>query len=213
MPNSGLNETAARPITAEPSATGSHCLPVGATDPAPGSGPAATGATGVTVRKLGYVDLPILLSIERRSFSSPWSVSMFALEMSRDSTVALAAVKDERVIGCLILSRFDQAWHLMKVAVAPEERRRGIASLLIDTSFETLADDTPVTLEVRPSNRSAIALYERYGFDSGGLRRGYYPDNGEDALIMWRGDPALAGVPDESPAEGRNGTSPGGRPR
>ncbi len=178
MPNSGLNETAATPAPPEPASPGTP--------------------SGVAIRELGYADLPAVVSIERRSFSSPWSVGMFVLEMSRTSGVTLAAVEEERVIGCVILSRYDQAWHLMKIAVAPEQRRRGIASTLIDAAFSRLEDETPVTLEVRPSNRSAIGLYERFGFVSLGLRKGYYPDNGEDALIMWKGDPVLAGVPPDS---------------
>lgn len=181
MPNSGLNETAKTPALTEFAS--------------------AKGRPRTEIRELGYADLPAVVSIERRSFSSPWSVGMFVLEMSRRSGITLAAVEEDRVIGCVILSRYDQAWHLMKIAVAPEERRRGIASMLIEASFSSLEDETPVTLEVRPSNHSAIALYERFGFVSLGLRKGYYPDNGEDALIMWRGDPVLAGVPVESRGE------------
>jgi ribosomal-protein-alanine N-acetyltransferase len=153
---------------------------------------------GISVRDLAYADLPLVISIERRSFPSPWSVGMFALEMSKPDTIALAAVEDSRVIGYMVLSRFDRAWHLMNVAVAPEQRRRGIASRLIEASFALIGESDPVTLEVRPTNRSAIELYERLGFRSCGLRKGYYPDNGEDALIMWKGDPEAAGVPPET---------------
>ncbi len=156
---------------------------------------------GPEIRPLAYGDLPLVISIERRSFGSPWSVGMFALEMSKPDTIGLAAVDAGRVVGYLVLSRFDRAWHLMNVATAPEQRRRGIASRLIREAFGLIAGDEPVTLEVRPTNRSAIGLYERLGFRSFGLRRGYYPDNGEDALIMWKGDPEAAGVPAESIGE------------
>jgi ribosomal-protein-alanine N-acetyltransferase len=155
-------------------------------------------ATEFAVRDLAYADLPLVVSIERRSFPSPWSVGMFALEMSKPDTIAVAAIEDSRVAGYLILSRFDRAWHLMNIAVAPEQRRRGIASRLIGASFERIGASDPVTLEVRPTNRSAIELYKGLGFRSWGLRKGYYPDNGEDALIMWKGDPEAAGVPAES---------------
>jgi ribosomal-protein-alanine N-acetyltransferase len=155
----------------------------------------ATLAGGVEVRSLAYADLPLVISIERRSFPSPWSVGMFALEMSKPDTIALAALVESRVAGYLVLSRFDRAWHLMNIAVAPEQRRRGIASHLIEAAFGRIEPDEPVTLEVRPTNRSAIELYSGLGFRSFGLRKGYYPDNGEDALIMWKGDPAAAGVP------------------
>ena len=76
----------------------------------------------------------------------------------------------------------------MNVAVAPEDRRRGIATSLLDELFRLTADDARrgYTLEVRVSNVSAISLYERLGFATTGLRRGYYTDNREDALIMWK---------------------------
>lgn len=151
----------------------------------------------IEIRELAYADLPQVISVERRSFPSPWSVGMFALEMTKPETIALAAVERDRTIGYLILSRFDRAWHLMNIAVAPECRRQGIASILIADAFGRIGDRDPVTLEVRPSNRSAIELYESLGFESFGHRPGYYPDNGEDALIMWRGNPLDAGVPVE----------------
>jgi ribosomal-protein-alanine N-acetyltransferase len=80
----------------------------------------------------------------------------------------------------------------MNVAVAPHRRRQGIASTLLCRLFELTADDDRrgYTLEVRVSNTRAIALYEQLGFEQRGIRRGYYTDNREDALIMWR-DPAV----------------------
>ena len=86
-----------------------------------------------------------------------------------------------------MLSRYVDAWHVMNVAVAPERRRQGIASALLQRLLELTKDDPlrGYTLEVRVSNTGAIALYERFGFPKG-LRRGYYTDNREDALIMWR---------------------------
>ena len=76
----------------------------------------------------------------------------------------------------------------MNVAVAPEHRRQGIATALLERLFEVTPSDQRrgYTLEVRVSNADAIRLYERLGFESRGVRRGYYTDNREDALIMWR---------------------------
>jgi ribosomal-protein-alanine N-acetyltransferase len=76
----------------------------------------------------------------------------------------------------------------MNVAVAPERQRRGIASALLERLFELTRHDQRrgFTLEVRVSNEGAIHLYERLGFEARGIRRGYYTDNREDALIMWR---------------------------
>ena len=100
--------------------------------------------------------------------------------------------RDERLVGYLIVSRYVDAWHVMNVAVAPAERRHGVATRLIAELFALTADDERrgYTLEVRVSNAGAIELYERLGFEARGVRRGYYTDNREDALIMWR-DPAV----------------------
>jgi ribosomal-protein-alanine N-acetyltransferase len=110
---------------------------------------------------------------------------MFVLELSKPSGICLAATEGEQLVGYLVCSRYDQVWHLMNVAVAPERRRAGIATALIRRLFGEAGDGLPFTLEVRVSNLQAIAMYERFGFRSAGMRRRYYHDNGEDALIMW----------------------------
>jgi [ribosomal protein S18]-alanine N-acetyltransferase len=139
----------------------------------------------LTVRPLTYSDLPAVLSVERRSFPTPWSLAMFVLELSKPSGVCLAASLDEELLGYLVCSRYDRVWHLMNVAVTPEQRRQGVASRLIAQLLEETGRELPFTLEVRVSNRAAITMYERLGFRSAGVRPRYYQDNGEDALIMW----------------------------
>ena len=148
-------------------------------------------APGTTIRKLGFSDLPQVLAIERRAFPTPWSTAMFVLELSKVSGVCLAAVvsderRDRRLGGYVICSRYADVWHLMNVAVDPPLRRRGIASALMEGLIDRVGPDEPFTLEVRPSNGGAIALYERFGFRPAGTRPRYYRDTGEDALIMWR---------------------------
>jgi [ribosomal protein S18]-alanine N-acetyltransferase len=138
-----------------------------------------------TVRRLAYSDLPTVISIERRSFPSPWSLAMFVLELSKPSGICLAATEGDELLGYLVCSRYDQVWHLMNVAVSPERRRRGVARRLISRLLEEGGGRLPFTLEVRVSNRGAIAMYEGLGFRSAGVRPRYYQDNGEDALIMW----------------------------
>jgi ribosomal-protein-alanine N-acetyltransferase len=142
------------------------------------------------IRRLQLRDLGAVEEIERRAYPTPWSRSMFAGEVAKPSSICLGAfdADSNRLIGYLIVSRYVDAWHVMNVAVAPEHRRLGIASRLLNDLFELTFDDGQrgYTLEVRVSNESAIRLYERMGFRGRGVRRGYYTDNREDALIMWR---------------------------
>jgi ribosomal-protein-alanine N-acetyltransferase len=140
-----------------------------------------------TIRRLIYADLPHVIAIERRSFPTPWSLAMFVLELSKASGICLAALDGDELVGYSVCSRYDTVWHLMNVAVNPDRRREGVAGALLTRLFDEA--DKPgeqYTLEVRPSNAGAIALYERFGFKRAGLRKGYYHDNKEDALIMWR---------------------------
>jgi ribosomal-protein-alanine N-acetyltransferase len=148
----------------------------------------------LSIRRLAYGDLPSVIAIERRSFPTPWSLAMFVLELSKPSGICLAVVEGEQLVGYLVCSRYDTVWHLMNVAVAPERRREGMASRLIGHLFEAAGDSAPFTLEVRMSNREAIEMYEQFGFRSAGVRRRYYHDNGEDALIMWLEQPVATGV-------------------
>ena len=150
--------------------------------------------TEVELRRLELRDLPAIETIERASYPTPWSRSMFAGELAKPSSISLGAFDPETdaLVGYLIISRYVDAWHVMNVAVAADWRRRGIATTLLERLFEVTSDDERrgYTLEVRVSNEGAIALYEQLGFESRGVRRGYYTDNREDALIMWR-DPAV----------------------
>ena len=146
----------------------------------------APPAAAVEIRRLTYADLPQVVAIERRAFTTPWSLAMFVLELSKPSGVCLAAEADGELVGYLVCSRYDTVWHVMNVAVEPDRLRRGIASALIGALIERIGDDAQLTLEVRKSNHGALALYERFGFRAAGVRRRYYADNGEDAVIMWR---------------------------
>jgi [ribosomal protein S18]-alanine N-acetyltransferase len=147
----------------------------------------------VEIRRLSYADLPQVIAIERRSFPTPWSLAMFVLELSKPSGICLAATRGGDLIGYLVCSRYDRVWHLMNVAIEPDERRQGLATALLLELFQRVGDDgAQYTLEVRQSNLGAIELYRRFGFRAAGLRRRYYGDNGEDALIMWRTPATLA---------------------
>ena len=149
----------------------------------------------VEIRRLELGDLNAIERIERESYRTPWSRSMFAGELAKPSSLSLGAFDPETgaLLGFLIISRYVDAWHVMNVAVSPDQRRRRIAANLLERLFELTAgeDRRGYTLEARVSNDVAIRLYEQAGFRARGIRRGYYTDNREDALIMWR-DPEPA---------------------
>jgi [ribosomal protein S18]-alanine N-acetyltransferase len=144
----------------------------------------------IEIRRLALADLSAIERIEREAYPTPWSRSMFAGELAKPSSISLGAfdATADALVGYLITSRYVDAWHIMNLAVAAASRRRGIASDLLDELFR-LTDDDPrrgYTLEVRVSNANAIKLYERMGFERTGLRRAYYTDNREDAIVMWK---------------------------
>jgi [ribosomal protein S18]-alanine N-acetyltransferase len=150
----------------------------------------------IDIRPLSLADLPAIERIERRSYPTPWSRTMFAGELSKPSSLCFGAYEDDLLRAYLIVARYVDAWHVMNVAVDPAARRQGIARALLEHLFAETADDATrgYTLEVRVSNAEAIRVYERLGFVSTGIRRGYYTDNREDALIMWREPPAVREV-------------------
>jgi [ribosomal protein S18]-alanine N-acetyltransferase len=164
----------------------------------------APPAAAIEVRRLTYADLPQVVAIERRAFTSPWSLAMFVLELSKPSGICLAAeipgpAGEPELGGYLICSRYDTVWHVMNVAVDPTQRRRGIATALLRALLNRIEDAAQLTLEVRRSNGGAITLYESFGFRSAGVRRRYYQDNGEDAIVMWRTPATLRGTLDDVP--------------
>lgn len=145
----------------------------------------------IELRRLTLADLGAIEKIERLSYPTPWSRSMFAGELSKPSSFCFGAFdseQDDRLAGYLIVSRYVDAWHVMNIAVDEPHRRRGIARRLLDELFATTNGDAMrgYTLEVRVSNQSAIKLYEQAGFRISGVRRGYYTDNREDAYVMWK---------------------------
>ena len=145
-------------------------------------------AVAIEIRTLDLSDLNAIEYIEQRAYPTPWSRSMFASELAKPTSICLGAFEGSDLVGYVINSRYVDAWHVMNVAVAPAHRRRKIATMLLDRLFGLTAGEgrRGYTLEVRVSNEHAIRLYERAGFKPRGIRRGYYTDNREDALIMWR---------------------------
>jgi ribosomal-protein-alanine N-acetyltransferase len=148
------------------------------------------------IAPLQFADLDRIEEIERECYGLPWSRAMFAGELIKSSSICLGAYRLERAIGYLIVSLFVDDWHIMNLAVDPAWRRRGVAGLLLEDFLARSEGgrERGYTLEVRKSNEAAIRLYEQFGFRARGVRRGYYLDDHEDAVIMWRDNsPAPAG--------------------
>ena len=141
-----------------------------------------------TIGRMTSEEIDAVSQLERLCFSLPWSREALRLEVEKNKCAKYFSVKaDGLVVGYggmwLIL---DEA-HITNVAVHPDYRRRGLGRLIMRTLMEEAArlGIERMTLEVRVSNRPAIRLYESLGFEEGGLRKGYYSNNREDALIMW----------------------------
>ncbi len=140
-----------------------------------------------TIRPATLVDVDAILAIERASFAEPWPRSAFLSEIdSRQwSRVPLLYHKDV-LVGFMVHWIVATELHLLNLAVESTWRRRGVAHRLVEHLVATARQDecTEILLEVRVSNEGARRLYCGFGFESVGIRPGYYPDNGEDALLM-----------------------------
>lgn len=170
----------------------------------------------LTIDRLRVAELAEVMPVERASYNTPWSVAMFVLELTRPETIALGARVGGRLAGYIVCSPQADEWHVMNVTVGPSHRRQGLARALISRLHEILDGATAgrarTTLEVRPSNKAAFELYASEGYLVAGRRRAYYPDDGEDALIMWRTPATQAGSFDDVPfpdlAEAKRWNSP-----
>ena len=154
------------------------------------------------VEPMQQSDVPTVAAIERRVFTMPWSSNAYGYELRANPLshyfVARARGLERRIdaqgIDPSIVGyggfwmMLDEA-HICTLGVHPDWRRRGVGELLLSTMIDAAAslNANVVTLEVRVSNVAAQRLYEKYGFESVGLRKGYYSDNQEDALVMTTG--------------------------
>ena len=134
--------------------------------------------------------LPAVLAIEEQVQARPWSERVFRSELAQQNRSYLVACDDDAIVGFAGVLLVVDEGHITNVAVEPSWHRRGVASRLLLRLCRTAAERgaRQLTLEVRTSNDSARALYRRFGFAPGGVRKAYYPDNREDALVMWAHD-------------------------
>jgi ribosomal-protein-alanine N-acetyltransferase len=133
-------------------------------------------------------DLDAIDEISRHSFKNAWPRQSFADELDR-AHGRLVVARDRDVLGYLNYWLVTDEVHLLAIATHPDARRRGVAAALMEHLMAAARDARLVTLEVRASNRPAIALYERFGFVPAATRRGYYGADHEDALVMLRTNP------------------------
>jgi ribosomal-protein-alanine N-acetyltransferase len=142
----------------------------------------------VTIRHAGQGDLPAIEKIERVSFSTPWTESMYAAELIRTVTVFLAAEEAGVVVGYVCAWAVVDKGHILKIAVAPDRSRQGIGGLLmaeLTKKFLSRGVDK-MWLEVRQNNSAALSFYQGLGFSEVALHKKYYSDTGEDAIVMAR---------------------------
>jgi ribosomal-protein-alanine N-acetyltransferase len=134
-------------------------------------------------------DIDAIVALEAESFANPWPREALVWELRNSDVTRIYLLRDDRgtvVAFCLCWVIFDEL-HINTLAVAPAERRKGVATLLLThVMAETSKEGARrATLEVRASNEAALALYRRLGFTVRGKRQGYYRNPDEDALILW----------------------------
>lgn len=140
----------------------------------------------IFIKQMTEEDLPSVVEIEKLCFSDPWSKQSFAEGIKNGYQKYFVASQSEKVIGYIALFHIFEEGEVLNLATLPTERNKGIASKLLDYSFDLLKalGVTRVTLEVRKSNQAARNLYEKYGFSQISIRKNYYSLPLEDGIIM-----------------------------
>jgi [ribosomal protein S18]-alanine N-acetyltransferase len=140
----------------------------------------------VSFRSMVPADLDEVMAIERTSFRHPWSCNFFLEELQVACARSILAQVNDKIVGYVLFWLLPEAVDIHNIAVHIEFRRQRIGQALLQQVLEQARsrDSSRVTLEVRVSNLPAQKLYESVGFVIQGLRKGYYSDDGEDAVVM-----------------------------
>jgi ribosomal-protein-alanine N-acetyltransferase len=147
----------------------------------------------IRIRVATAEDIDAMTELDATCFSAPWSHASFEAELTTNQ-LAWYLVAEELlsegvglIIGYAGLWAIEDEGHITNVAVHPDYRRMHLGHILVDMLIDQTRQEglKRFTLEVRVSNVAAISLYKQFGFVSAGLRKGYYEDNNEDAMIMW----------------------------
>lgn len=145
-------------------------------------------ASPYTLQVLTRDHLSAVLELDRVCFGGHWGEQGYLSELTRETSLVLGAFHRSDLIGFGILWRVLEEAHIISLAVHPEHRRRGVARFILEALLDEAhrCGSAWATLEVRESNSPARRLYETCGFQLLGLRKRYYEDTGEDALIYWK---------------------------
>src|SRR5207248_10568566 len=142
----------------------------------------------LTIEPMREADVPAVQIIERDIFSTPWPRNAYYRELaSRNSAHYIVLRKDEEVVGYAGMWRMYDEAHVTTIGVRHDVQHSGYGRVLFAALVQAAYDMGAkwVTLEVRTSNDNAMRMYEAFGFKVIGRRKGYYTDNGEDAIVMW----------------------------
>jgi len=142
----------------------------------------------LTIEPMREADVPAVQIIERDIFSTPWPRNAYYRELaSRNSAHYIVLRKDEEIVGYAGMWRMYDEAHVTTIGVRHDVQHSGYGRVLFAALVQAAYDMGAkwVTLEVRTSNDNAMRMYEAFGFKVIGRRKGYYTDNGEDAIVMW----------------------------
>lgn len=142
----------------------------------------------IAIRRMRLLDIDAVLLVERAAFLTPWSRAAFESEIcNNELTHYLVICVEKQVIGYAGMWVIVDEAHVTNIAILPEYRGRGLGEKLLAALMEAAVNRgaARMTLEVRPSNYAAQKLYEKMGFCRAGVRKHYYTDTKEDAVIMW----------------------------
>ena len=142
----------------------------------------------VEIVPAAWADLDAVHRLEIDSFPAPWRREFFESELAGDSRLRFVARRKGKLVGYVFAMWFFDEMHVNKIAVAANERRKGIANALMQRCLDFARDNgiSTISLEVRQSNRGAQEFYKQLGFTANHVRPRYYPD-GEAAVVMVRG--------------------------
>ena len=139
----------------------------------------------MTIERMNESHVAAVAALEKLCFADPWSLSSIASELKNPLALWLVAVEADALCGYIGSQSVMGESDMMNVAVHPAHRRKGVGEKLVQALCEALSkENTSLTLEVRASNAPAIALYEKLSFSQVGLRKNYYRNPKEDALIL-----------------------------